>query len=177
VLRLRSQPNQRVTADDSGYSMNRRFDFQMAVLLGFVLSLAGVLLAQGMPNKQFLVNGKTMGIPVLQVNGHSYIDIDTLAQVTNGQVKVESNQIVFTMPSWLSDAPSQQVNQGLSKGCASAAIIALAEMKEWKGLLGAMVTYGLAVGEAGSQDYHDRAQTSLAQATVAASTSSDQDGR
>lgn len=154
--------------------MNRRLNLKMTMLLGFLLSLAGVLFAQGMPNKQFLVNGKATGIPVLQVNGHSYIDIETLAQITNGRVTFESNQIVLTIPNSPADAPFQQAKEGLSKSFASAAIASLAEMKEWKGVLGAMVTYGLAVGKTWTQDYQDRVQTSLAQATVAASTNSDQ---
>jgi hypothetical protein len=31
---------------------------------------------------------------LLQVDGHSYIDIETLAQITNESVKFEPNQIV-----------------------------------------------------------------------------------
>jgi len=46
-------------------------------------------------------------------------------------------------------------------------------MKEWKGVLGTMVTFGLAVDGSWAQIYHDRVQTSLEQATVAASTNSD----
>jgi hypothetical protein len=46
-------------------------------------------------------------------------------------------------------------------------------MKEWKGGLGAMVTFGLAVDGSWAQIDHERVQTSLEQVTVAATTNSD----
>jgi hypothetical protein len=92
-----------------------------------------------------LVNGKSTSAVVLQVDGHSYIDIEMLAQFTNGSVKFEPNQIVLTIPNSNFDANSPQATPALSKDFASATIAALAEMKEWKGVLGTMVTFGLAV--------------------------------
>jgi hypothetical protein len=153
--------------------MNRHRNLQVVVLLGLILSLAGVLFAQRMPDKKLLVNGKTTDAAILQVDGRSYVDIETLAQITNGLVTFEPSQITLTIPDSTSDATSPQTTQGLSKDFASAAIAALAEMKEWKGVLGTMVTFGLAVGGTWAQTYHDRVETSLTQATVAASTNSD----
>jgi len=63
----------------------------------------------------------------------------------------------------------------LSKDFASATIATLAEMKEWKGVLGTMVIFGLAVDGSWAQIYHERVQTSPEKATVAASTNSDHD--
>jgi hypothetical protein len=153
--------------------MNRHFKLQRVVLLGFVLSIGGILSAQRMPNKKLIVNGKTTGAVVLQVDGHSYIDIESLAQIINGSITFEPNQIVLTIPNSNSDAASPQTTYGLSKNFASAAIATLAEMKEWKGVLGTMVTYGLAVDGSWAQTYHDRVETSLTQATEAASTNAD----
>ena len=48
-------------------------------------------------------------------------------------------------------------------------------MNEWKGVLGTMVTFGLAVDGSWAEIYHDRVRASLEQATVAASTNSDHD--
>ena len=149
------------------------FKYRRIVTFGFVLFLAGALSAQRSPDKKLLVNGKSTSAVVLQIGGHSYIDIEMLAQITNGSVKFEPNQIVLTIPNSNFDANSPQATPALSKDFASAAIAALAEMKEWKGVLGTMVTFGLAVDGSWSQIYHERAQTSLEQATVAASTNSD----
>jgi len=44
------------------------------------LLLAGALSAQRIPDKNLLVNGKSTSAVVLQLDGHFYIDIETLAQ-------------------------------------------------------------------------------------------------
>ncbi|HWZ97247.1 MAG TPA: hypothetical protein VN025_05745 [Candidatus Dormibacteraeota bacterium] len=153
--------------------MNKHVKFQRIVLLGFVLSLAGGLFAQRTPDRKLVVNGKTTSAVVLQLDGHSYLDLETLAQITNGSVTFESNQIVLTIPGSNSDVTPAQFKEGLSKEFASAAIAALAEMKEWKGVLVTMATFGLAVDEKWAQTYHDRVETSLSQASAAASTDAD----
>ena len=155
--------------------MKSHLKHQRILTLGFVLLLAGVLSAQRSPDKTLLVNGKSTSAVVLQVDGHSYVDIEMLAQITNGSVKFEPNQVVLTIPNSNFDANSPQTVPALSKDFASAAIAALADMNEWKGVLGTMVTFGLAVDGSWAQIYHDRVQTSLEQATVAASTNSDHD--
>jgi hypothetical protein len=114
--------------------MNRHFNFRSIVLLGFVLSLAGVLLAQQMPDKKLVVNGKNTAGAVRQIDGHSYVDIETLAQATNGMVTFEPNRIVLTIPGSCSPGPNSdttplQITQRLSKDFASAANFAVAEMK------------------------------------------------
>jgi len=69
-------------------------------------------------------------------------------------------------------SPVQQP-QGLSRGFASAAIATLADMREWRGATAAMITHGLALGDAWAQSYRDQSQADLAQAEVAATTDAD----
>jgi hypothetical protein len=106
--------------------MNRPDNFRFILLFGFVLLLAGVLLGQSTPDKILVVNGRTAGAAIRQIDGRSYIDIETLAQITNGVVTVEPNRIVLTIPGSDSSAtPSatpSQTTQGLSKDFAKAAI-------------------------------------------------------
>jgi len=153
--------------------MKKSFVLRRAVLGGIVLLFAGVLVAQRTADRKLIVNGKTASAGALQIEGHSYVDIEILAQVTNGSVKFEPSQIVLTIPSAASEMVSAQDEEKLSKGFASAAIETLAEMKEWRGALGALVTYGLAVDGKWAQIYRQRVETSLEQANVAASTDSD----
>jgi hypothetical protein len=149
-------------------------------LFGFVLSLAGILLAQSPPDRTLFVNGKPMGT-VTQIGGHSYIDMDTVAQITSGTVTIEPNRILLNIPVREQNpnsnaAPTQpaQVSQ-LSKDFARAAIAELAEMREWRGAVGTILTYGVPVVGTWPQDYHDRVEADLAQVAVAASTAADQD--
>ncbi len=153
--------------------MNRRRNLQRLVLLGFAFSFVAILFAQGPSDKKLLVNGKNTGVTVLQAEGRFYVDIETLARITRGTVTVEPTQILLTMPRANSDASAPQTTDVLSKEFVSAAVVALADMKEWKGALRTMITYGLAVDGSWAQTYREQAETSLTQATVEASTNAD----
>jgi len=201
------------------HMMNKHGNFRFFLPLGFVLALAGVLFAQSTPtkNKILVVNGKSAGPAVRQIDGRSYVDIQTLAEVTNGVVTIERHRIVLTIPAsdsgaTASTAPANAVPaeagaapdsappadaapvatgpadasaapartapaqppQGLSRDFASAAIAALAEMREMRGAVRAMITYGLAVSDTWAQDDQGRVMTGLRQAEVAATTEDDQ---
>ena len=143
--------------------MKRHNRLHRMVSLGLLLSFAGVVYAQRTCNRKLIVNGKTVGAAVVQLNGHFYVDVETLAQITNGAVTVDPNQIALTIPNSNSDATIPQPVPGLSKEFASAALEAVAEMKEWKGALATMVTYGLAVDGTWAQAYQDRVRKSLAE--------------
>jgi len=82
---------------EAGRIMKKHGMLSYFVLGGFILSLAGILLAQTPPDRTLYVNGKPMGT-ITQVGGHSYIDIDTLAQITNGTVTIEPNRILLNIP-------------------------------------------------------------------------------
>jgi hypothetical protein len=204
--------------------INKHGNFRFFLPLGFVLALAGVLFAQSTPtkNKILVVNGKNAGRVVRQIDGRSYVDIETLAEVTNGVFTVERHRIILTIPASDSDAkadaapasaapadagpvatapvdaapvatvpaaaassidastdaapantPPAQPPQGLSRDFASAAIAALAEMREMRGATRAMITYGLAVSDTWAQDDQGRVMTGIRQAEVAATTEDD----
>lgn len=150
---------------------------------GLVLSFAAVLSAQSTTNpatKTLLVNGKVVSAGVRQINGRSYIDVETLAQATNGVVTVEPNRVVLTIPGASSTAPavastsnSPSNSQELSRTFAVGAIGEVSEMREWRGAIGAMVTYGLAISGSWAQDYRNRVQTGLTQLASVASTDGD----
>jgi hypothetical protein len=186
-----------------------RNHLRVILLFGFV-SLAGALLAQDSPEQNtpeqstpeqgttkksemtFIVNGKTVDAHVLDLDGHSYVDVDSLTQIaliTKGSITVEPNRIVLTIPAPASNAPggapaTASANAptettpppevpGLSKEFVTVAIGDLAVMREWRGATATMITYGLAVSEAWASGYQDRAQDGLMQATLAAATDDD----
>jgi hypothetical protein len=153
--------------------MIRCFHFQKISLLVLVLSIAGALFAQSTPDKILVVNGKTSATALRVIDGRSYVDIETLAQITNGVLTFEANRVMLTIPVASSNAIPSHAALGLSSNFAKAAIASLAEMKEWQGALRAMVTYGLATGGDWASSYQDEVMTGLEQATAAASTDSD----
>jgi hypothetical protein len=162
--------------------MRNRSGVSYFLLFGSVLLFAGILLAQNTPDRALIVNGKSAGM-VVQMGGHAYVDVETVAQFTNGSVTLEANRVVLTFPeSGTRAAPSTGLAPlppapppGLSRNFASLAIAELAEMREWRGAVGAILTYGVPVVGSWPQDYHDRVETNLSQVGLAASTAADQD--
>src|SRR5260370_16194260 len=142
--------------------MNRPRNPQRLVVLGFALLFVAVLIAKGPSDKKLLDNGQNTGETVLQSEGRFYVDIETLARITSGTVTVEPTQIVLTIPEANSDTSSPETTDALSKEFVSAAIVALADMKEWKGALRTMITYGLAVDHLWAPTNREQAETSLA---------------
>ncbi len=230
---------------NTSHNANKHHYFRNFLWLGFLLALPGTLCAQTAPTattgatKTLVVNGKTVEAGARQIDGHSYVDVETLAELTNGAVFIEPNRVVLKIPASASgsgpapaataaktttpaatttiapvatppvatatvavpasaatndavaaaaasatpvaaQAPAAapapvavQPPQGLSRTFASAAIAALADMREWRAAISTMITHGLAVSDGWAQGYRDQAQADLAQAEVAATTDAD----
>jgi hypothetical protein len=162
--------------------MRNRSEISYFFLFGFIFLFAGILLAQNVPDRALIVNGKPAGM-VVQMGGHAYVDVETIAQFTNGSVTLEPNRIVLDFPASGSSAPPSAglaplppaPPPGLSRNFASLAIAELAEMREWRGAVGTILTYGVPVVGTWPQDYRDRVEANLAQVGLAATTAADQD--
>ena len=162
--------------------MRNRSGISSFISFGLILLFAGILFAQDVPDRALIVNGKSAGM-VVQMAGHAYVDVETVAQFTNGSVTLEPNQIVLTFP-----APGSSTTHsaelapmppapppGLSRSFASQAIAALAEMREWRGAIGTILIYGQQVVGTWPQDYHDRVEADLERVALTTSTAADQD--
>jgi hypothetical protein len=143
----------------------------LGLSLGLILFVSETV-AQDTPTRTLIVNGKTVDAGVLLVEGRSYVDIEGLAKGMGGSVTFEADQISLTIPGQLPLA-APQTPEGMSKDLQKIAVFTLAEMREWRGAIGTVVTSGMPVVGTWSQDYHDRVEADLMQATLAASTDSD----
>jgi hypothetical protein len=154
------------------------------LILGSILLFVGILWAQNTPDRALIVNGKSAGT-VVQMSGHAYVDVETIAEFTNGAVTLEPNRVVLTFPApGTNTAPTTAAAPppppppaplpGLTRNFASLAIAELAEMREWRGAVGTILAYGVPVVGTWPQDYHDRVEANLRQVEVAASTDADQ---
>src|ERR1700728_434796 len=116
--------------------MNGRHNCRPILVFGLALSLTPVLSAQAISpvphnpsDKVLVVNGKTVEAAVRQIDGRSFVDIEALAQATNGAVTVESNRVVLTIPVGNPSVAPAPPADGLSRSFASAAIAEGAEMR------------------------------------------------
>jgi hypothetical protein len=160
--------------------MNQSRKFLLFLLgLGIILSVCETV-AQDKPLRTLVVNGKTVDTAVVEVEGRSYVDIEGLAQIIGGSVTFEPNQITLTLPEPApaatpadASAAAPQAADNMSKQFQQLAVFTLAEMREWRGAISAVVTSGVPVVGTWPDDYHDRVGNDLLQATLGASTVQD----
>jgi hypothetical protein len=139
---------------------------------------AGAAFAQPAPAKKALVvNGRTADAAIIEIDGHSYVDVDTLARMINAAVKLEPGRVILTVPSATAVAKPERAAPGLSKDFSKAGISQLAEMREWKAAIASVIRSGVAEGNwlvPLLRDHRVRAEASLSQTSLAAKTDSDQ---
>jgi len=143
----------------------------LGLSLGVILSVSEMA-AQDTPAKTIIINGKSVDAAVVQIEGRSYVDIESLAQSLGGSVTFEQNQIALTIPGPPPPAEPQS-EERMSNEFQQIAVFTLAEMREWRGAIGTVVTSGMPVVGTWPQDYHDRVESDLMHATLAASTEQD----
>lgn len=126
--------------------------------------------------KELVVNGHGVDAGVLQIDGHSYVDMEAFAQATGASISVESSRIVMTLPVAAPTAQAPARTSGLSRAFAQAGIASVSDMREWRGGIASVIRFGVAAGNwlgPWLQDYQVRAQKSYDQAALAAKTPAD----
>lgn len=134
-----------------------------------VAMVVTVLLAQNTDVKRLVVNGKPVNTTLIQREGRYYADLEVLAQAMGGSVSVQPGEIVLSLGD-----QSPRVNQAvLSKPFQQAAVFALSDMRQWSEAIEAFISSSLTATGKWPQEYGDRAQRSVSEAAIAASTEAD----
>jgi hypothetical protein len=157
-------------------------------ILAMLVIIPAVALSKAAQEPQTLsVNGQPTQISVVQMNGHSYVDIAALARAANGSLSYNGNQITLTLPgSSNATAPAAaparaQASAGLaansdfSKSFMRAAIEQMTIIREWRTALANAVQNGFPITDDWLSAYRSQATTALRLAFVAISTDSDND--
>ena len=117
---------------------------------------------------------------VVQLNGQTYVDLESLARIAGGSLAFHGNQVTLALPGSSATSPatdshvnSSAVPTGLSREFREAAIETLAQMREWASTMATAVQYGYQITDDWASGYRDKAATSLRQASANASTESD----
>ncbi len=158
-----------------------RYKSRFILLTSILVVFSGALvIAQGGQTQRVLVlTGHPGELPILDVNGHSYVDIEAFARVANGSVIFRGNQAVLTLPGATTDsgatAPLDQhvTPREFSKDFIRAAIEAMSVIREWRSTLTNAVQRGYPVTEDWIASYRDQARKGLRLVEVAASTDAD----
>ena len=156
--------------------LSRRNTLLVAVLLTIVI--AAPAQTQRRP-EALAVEGYAGEASVIRFQGRAYVDVQELARITNGSLRFERERMVLALEA-APHAGENAKERGFSRPFMSAAIEAMASMREWGGMLLITVQNGYPVGNnmAGNTiaAYQGRAADNIGLAAAAASTDSDYRG-
>jgi hypothetical protein len=122
------------------------------------------------------IAGQPDHAPLVQINGKSYVDVDSLARITHGSIRFQGNQIILTLPVSASTPPSSvQPNKPaqLSEDFLRTEIEELTAIREWRVAIVTAVQTNHPVTENWVGGFRRSADSKLTLATAAATTDQD----
>lgn len=160
--------------------------FRCGLGLAAIVVLSAAASAQNSGSSQTLnVNGRQSSAAVVQMNGHSYVDLDALARAVGGSISYAGNQISLTLPTNGANAATTAPTTtqpapagttptpGFSKAFLGAAIEEAATLREWHAAIGSAIRNGYPITVDTFAGFRAQSQTNLRLASVAATTDSD----
>ncbi len=146
-------------------------------LAAIPIILTGIATAQShYKQKTLVINGHTGDAMIYQIDGKSYVDLESLVRITHGSLSFSGGKIVLTVPAGgdAQAAPADQPAAGLSDNFIRAALQGVATIKEWTNTLAYAVQRGVPGDGSRLVAFHDRAADQLRLAKVAAANDEDQ---
>ena len=150
------------------------------LILLVLLIVPGLALSQAVQqSRTLIVNGKSGQVKVMEIDGRSYVDLESLARIGNGTLAFSGNQITLTLPSFAARtasaaAPSSPpANTGFSKEFLGASIEEMAVIREWRSALVNSIENNFPIQEDWVEHYRGQAAASLGLASVAVFADSD----
>jgi hypothetical protein len=158
------------------------------LMLTAILAMAGLALSQsGQQNSTLFVIGQAGQAAVVQINGRSFVDLESLARLLNGSLSFAGSRIALTLPSSVASAPAtappamqpvtqpvtQPTNHGFSKDFVRAGIEEMSAIREWRSVIANAIQNSYPIGQSSFAGYSAEAAKGLRLASLAASTESD----
>jgi hypothetical protein len=122
------------------------------------------------------VTGHPGQIPIIQVNGKSYVEIDSLARLTSGSISFRGKQILLTLSNPASKETNQPPEPGFSKEFLRASIEGMTSIREWRIAILNAIQGTFPVSDDWVAGYRRTADSKLALASAAIATDSDRKG-
>ncbi len=120
-----------------------------------------------------IINGQSdQPVPVVQMNGRSYVDVEALAHAAQGTLSFSGNRIALNLPGGAAGGANGS-NAGFSKAFSRAAIEEMATLREWHSALASAIQNNFPIGQDWLSPFRLRATDNLRLASVAASTDAD----
>jgi hypothetical protein len=132
-------------------------------------------------NKTLVVNGHSGEAAIAQINGRSFVDLETLARISNGSLGFRGSQIILTVPGTNSTSadsapppdPAPTKASGLSQKFVMAGIETISQLREWGSTLAYAIQNNYGVTATWTNGYREQAAASLRVASASAATDQD----
>jgi len=123
----------------------------------------------------FTVAGHAGEAQLLQLNGKSYIEVETLARLTKGTLSFKDDRATLTLPpsETVAQASAPPVKAGFSRAFIQAGIEEMSVIREWRIAIVSAVQNNVPVSVEWASAQHRQAEKSLALASAAVSTDDD----
>jgi len=151
-------------------------------IVSLIITLAMNVSVKAMSQEQLqtlVVSGHAGSVPVTQMNGKNYVEVEALAQVANGTLSFSGNQVTLTLSTASGNAAaaaaaSPEPNKGFSREFLRAGIEAMSTLREWHSVLASAIENQYPFTLDGLASYQGPAMKNLRLAQVAATTEADQ---
>ncbi|MFZ0579518.1 MAG: hypothetical protein WAN72_15390 [Candidatus Acidiferrales bacterium] len=123
-----------------------------------------------------IINGQSdQPVPVVQMSGRSYADVEALAHALQGTLSFGRNHIALNLPG-AAGGPANAANAGFSKAFLRAGIEEMGTLREWHTALASAIQNNFPVGQDWLSPFRQRAADNLRLVSIAASTDADRSG-
>jgi hypothetical protein len=158
----------------------RATSFRNILLAAFLLVACSGLSQVSGPRKTLTVDGYPGQVPVIQVNGKSYVEIEALARLTGGSITFRANQTILKLPASAANAPTPETTppakSGFSKDFLRAGIEEMTAIREWRAAILNAIQNNSPVTDDWVARYTSEANSKLALASTTVLTDSDRSG-
>jgi hypothetical protein len=139
----------------------------------FSLSILTIALVAQQSNS-LTIAGQTGSAKVIQVNGRNYVEVESLARLTNSSLSFNGNQIILNMGGGSANSPAtSNAPEGFSRDFLTAGIEAMAQIREWHAALRNAIERGTPVSNDWLVAYRNQAQQAVRLASVTVNTGAD----
>jgi len=121
----------------------------------------------------FTIAGHAGETQLLKVNGKSYVEIETLARLTQGTLSFKANRTILTLPPSDAQATKPPAKAGFSRAFTEAGIEEMGVIREWRIAVVNAVQSNSPLSEDWLSAQHRLAEKNLSLASAAASTDDD----
>lgn len=149
------------------------FGVRLTLLLLFLFPTV-LFLQAAQRNRTLVISGHAGELTVREMDGHSYVEVEALARLTNGSLTSSGTRIVLTLPGAdSSTSPNQTASTGFTKEFLNAAIEMMSAVREWRSSLINAVKRGFPITGEWMNGLSNEAQRDLKLVSVAASSEDD----